>query len=236
MPDFHFISEPLRQFAVPLDSLRKDPRNARLHPDRNLHSIRQSLRKFGQQKPIVLSDDGLTIIAGNGTLEAAALEGWSHIAAVTSALAGRDATAYGLADNRTAETAEWDFERVSALVKELQAYEYDTAALGWADYELAPLLAAEWKPPAMDALAEKGDSAATAGGASAEGPERDGAHAGTQDTAPRGELRYVPFTDGQHEVVNLAVGKLRENEGATADDIPEGRAIELICADWLAGQ
>jgi Fe-S-cluster formation regulator IscX/YfhJ len=234
MPDIHFISEPLRQFAVPLDALRKDPRNARLHPDRNLQAIRQSLRKFGQQKPIVLSDDGLTIIAGNGTLEAAALEGWSHIAAITSALAGRDATAYGLADNRTAETAEWDFERVSALVTELRAYDYELDALGWASYELDTLCNAAWSPPAVDEAAATG----VAGHGADAGCYTDSAKAseGTE-RAPSGgkpDLKYVPFTDDQHEIVTLAVGKLREKEDDP--DISEGRAIELILADWLAGQ
>jgi hypothetical protein len=237
MPELSYISEPLRAYAVPLDVLRKDPRNARLHPDRNLHAIRLSLRKFGQQKPIVLADDGLTIITGNGTFEAAALEGWTHIAAVTSNLNGRDATAYGLADNRTGETAEWDFARVGELVKELSAFEYDVAALGWQSHELEPLLAMEWRPATLEPMATTPEASKPATDRSETGQDdagTPGAPNASDNAGGRGELKYVPFTDDQHEIVTLAVGKFREIEGD--DTIPEGRAIELILADWLSGQ
>lgn len=236
------ISDPLRQFAVPIEALRKDPRNARLHPDRNLHAIRQSLRKFGQQKPIVLNEDGITIIAGNGTVEAAALEGWTHVAAIRSKLDGADATAFGLADNRTAETAEWDYGAVSDLIKELQSIEYDLPALGWADYELEPLLAVEWRPTAATPMTEFDDAAKRAQQNAAARQEREQAQkdntvaTSTPSASEPGvtrEWEYIQFTDDQVEIVRQAVEKLRTDEGD--QEIPEGRAIELICADWLAG-
>jgi len=222
------ISEPLRCYAVDIQTLRRDPRNARLHPERNLHAIRLSLRKFGQQKPIVLADDGLTVIAGNGTLDAALLEGWTRIAAVTSSLAGRDAAAFGLADNRTAETAEWDFERVNELIAELGAFRYDVESLGWgagarealqaAEHYTAPEPADHLNKPPAPVTSERRQPAAA---------ERCAPPAGG-----RPELQYVPFTDDQHTIVQMAVGKLREIENDPA--ISEGRALELIAADWLA--
>ena len=56
--------------TVPLTSLTPDPLNARKHNRRNIDAIKASLSKFGQRKPIVVTNDG-TVIAGNGTLEAA---------------------------------------------------------------------------------------------------------------------------------------------------------------------
>lgn len=50
---------------------------------------------------------------------------------------------------------------------------------------------------------------------------------------PRGSGRTVWFTDAQLETVKRAVDAVRKIEGDTA--IPEGRAIELACADFLAG-
>lgn len=93
--------------TVSVASLREDPKNARTHGDKNTEVIKRSLTRFGQQKPIVVDADGV-VIAGNGTLRAAISLGWKQIAVVRSSLAGDDRAAYGIADNRTAELAEWD--------------------------------------------------------------------------------------------------------------------------------
>lgn len=232
MPDLHYIAEPLRQFAVRIDALRRDPRNARLHPDRNLHAIRRSLRQFGQQKPVVLADDGLTVIAGNGTLEAALLEGWTHLAAITSSLAGRDATAYGLADNRTGESAEWDFDRVGELIGELTMYNYDLGALGWSEHERA-LIAQTQADAAASGIPESTPPTQAPSGAREPAANRSET-TGSDSAAPgaKPERRYVPFAEDQYEIVHMAVGKFREIE--EDNTIPEGRALELICADWLS--
>ena len=59
---------------VPLDSITPDPANVRLHSDTNLDAIKGSLARFGQQKPIVVDQQGL-VRAGNGTLLASSGEG-----------------------------------------------------------------------------------------------------------------------------------------------------------------
>jgi hypothetical protein len=78
-----------------------------------------SLRRFGQQKPIVVDKSGV-VRAGNGTLEAARRLGWETIEAAVSELTGSEMTAYAIADNRTAELAEWDEEMLSATLEALQ--------------------------------------------------------------------------------------------------------------------
>jgi ParB-like nuclease domain len=93
--------------TVSIDSLRADPENARRHGKRNLDAIADSLRRFGQQKPIVV-DFNDVVRAGNGQFAAAKSLGWSHIEIVRSDLPSRELTAYAIADNRTAELAEWD--------------------------------------------------------------------------------------------------------------------------------
>jgi DNA modification methylase len=100
---------PLKVESVPLDSLKQDPANVRKHSARNLESITASLQRFGQQKPIVVDAQG-TIRAGNGTYAAAKAIGWKEIAVVRTNLNGPEAIAYAIADNRTAELAEWDVE------------------------------------------------------------------------------------------------------------------------------
>ena len=148
---------------VDVASLQADPANARRHPERNLDAIRASLRRFGQQKPIVVDASGV-VIAGSGTLEAARLEGWPEIAAVRSALLGPDRTAFGIADNRTAELAVWDEVALSALLASLGEDLEALGATGFSEDEIEEMTRVEPKgdpekipePPAV-ARAQRGD-------------------------------------------------------------------------------
>ena len=127
---------------IPCADLHNDPANVRKHGDQNLAAIKASLARFGQQKPIVVNADGV-VIAGNGTLMAARALGWQTIKAVCTNLAGSEATAFAIADNRTAELAEWDD---AALQQQLAAIAIDDeellAATGFDEKELAKLAAA----------------------------------------------------------------------------------------------
>lgn len=96
-----------------------DPSNVRTHSDRNLQTIADSLTQFGQRKPVVLWKD--TVIAGNGTLMAAQALGWTTIQAtrVPKSWTKDQARAYAIADNRTAELADWDGPELLAALTEL---------------------------------------------------------------------------------------------------------------------
>jgi len=120
--------------------LSHDPANARKHPERNLDTIVASLRRFGQQKPIVIDRNNI-VRAGNGTLEAAKRLGWEKIDCVRTELNGADATAYAIADNRTAELAEWDDEVLAATLNGLALEEGLLEAAGYDEEELAAMLA-----------------------------------------------------------------------------------------------
>jgi ParB-like chromosome segregation protein Spo0J len=117
----------MKLISMPIDQLFFDPANARKHGSRNLEAIKASLRRFGQQKPIVI-DPSNTVLAGNGTLRAAYELGWAHVQCVRSTLKAGEASAFAIADNRTAELAEWDMER---LVKTLDGIEEDPGAQLW---------------------------------------------------------------------------------------------------------
>lgn len=127
--------------TVALGSISPDPANTRKHSRRNLDAIKASLRRFGQQKPIVVDSRG-TVLAGNGTLTAATELGWTEIQIVRTALAGVDATAFGIADNRTAELAEWE-ETLGEVLKALTEAGVDAADLGFNQMEIDDLLEAE---------------------------------------------------------------------------------------------
>ncbi len=116
--------------SVGVNTLKPDPRNARNHDEKNLAAIKGSLETFGQQKPIVVTADGV-VVAGNGTLEAAKALGWQTVDVVRTELTAKLAKAYALADNRTAELAEWDTSALNATLAELTGEGFDVGAIGF---------------------------------------------------------------------------------------------------------
>lgn len=150
---------------VPVDELHNDPSNVRKHGEQNLAAIKASLARFGQQKPIVVNREGV-VVAGNGTLMAARALGWRTVKAVRTGLEGAEATAFAIADNRTAELAEWD---EGALQQQLAAIAIEDeellAATGYDEKELARLAAAaapevtedEVPEPPADPVTQPGD-------------------------------------------------------------------------------
>lgn len=118
--------------------LSLDPSNVRKHDRKNLDAIKASLRKFGQQKPIVVDAKGI-VLAGNGTLTAAKELGWTEIEITRTTLQGVEATAFAIADNRSAELAEWE-DSLANVLKSLSEADFDLVQLGFSDSDLDELL------------------------------------------------------------------------------------------------
>lgn len=135
--------------TVAIETIRPDSKNVRRHGKRNLEAIAVSLKRFGQQKPIVVDRDGV-VCAGNGTLEAARKLGWKQIDIVRTTLTGAELRAYAVADNRTAELAEWDSEALATLLAdpEIGDVGFDPAELAemtGGDDPLPKVLAETWQ-------------------------------------------------------------------------------------------
>jgi len=130
---------------VSIESIAKDPANVRKHSQRNIEAIKASLTRFGQQKPIVIDADG-KVLAGNGTLQAAIELQWATIQVSRSRLQGKDAVAFAIADNRSAELAEWDFEALTQVFEELQGNGFDLNDIGWQPHEIEPLMNSDFLP------------------------------------------------------------------------------------------
>ena len=119
--------------SVKLKDLTLDPKNSRKHPEDNLSALAASLKEFGQRKPIVIDSAGV-VIAGNGTLQAAMSMGWKSIEAVEIPADWDDKkiAAFALADNRTAELAQWDARQLLDTLEELS--DFDMASLGFEEW------------------------------------------------------------------------------------------------------
>ena len=138
-----------------IGQLTPDGANARRHNERNIGLIADALQEVGAARSIVVDEEG-RILAGNGTVAAAAPVGIERVRVVDAAgdelvavrrsgLTDQQKLRLALLDNRTAELADWDPAR---LVEILQAQEADLADLFQPD-ELDRILA-EVRPPAGD--------------------------------------------------------------------------------------
>lgn len=137
------INPALEPLCKPLSELFADPKNARKHDAKNLGVIKKSLSMHGQQKPVVVMQDG-RVIAGNGTVEAARSLGWDRIAVVTYDDEDEaKAAAYAIVDNRSTDLSSWEHgalvDTLNSLTEELLAGTgFDTKEVGallspWAD-------------------------------------------------------------------------------------------------------
>lgn len=127
----------LRIEKIAVARLVPDPHNARKHDERNIDAIKNSLALFGQRKPIVVTPDNV-VVAGNGTLQAAKSLGWDFVQVTRTPLgwSWEQIKAFALADNRTAELAEWDSAVLADQLLELDAVGWELDTLGFE--QLAP--------------------------------------------------------------------------------------------------
>ena len=125
--------------VIAIAKLKHDPLNARLHPEKNMHAIEDSLNVFGQMSPITVRKQNMTVMKGNGTLAAAKALGWTQIAASVIPMTDLEATGYGVADNRTAELATWNIEVMSRIAR--LGDELHPTTIGWSAEEVMALRA-----------------------------------------------------------------------------------------------
>lgn len=133
-----YIVPQLRMLAVSIGSVVEDPKNARVHGDRNLETIKASIRSKGQDQPIVVRKSDRMISKGHGRLAAMKSLGYSHIAAVVIDESRISAIERGIVDNRASDLAENDDLALAALFKELG--EEEGEIIGWSEDEVAGML------------------------------------------------------------------------------------------------
>lgn len=110
------IAVALRDLRIPIDSVSSWPGNPR---QGDVGAIAESLRRFGQQKPIVVQESSRYIVAGNHLWLGAKALGWSEIAANVEAMDDKTAEAYLIADNRTSELGSYDDEALATMLRKI---------------------------------------------------------------------------------------------------------------------
>src|SRR2546427_7928763 len=124
---------------VPLDSLHLDPANAREHGPENMEAILGSLKRFGQAEPLVVQKKTGRVIGGNGRLEVMKKLGWAECDVVEVDLDDLNATALGIALNRTSELAAWNDSTLAKLLEELKVNDA-LEGVGYSNEDIGRLL------------------------------------------------------------------------------------------------
>ena len=108
--------------------------------DGAVEAVVRSIQEFGFRQPIVVDEDGV-IIVGHTRFKAAQKLGMEKVPIhVAKGLSPAQVKAYRLADNRTGEIAEWDYDLLPIELSQLGEMEFDLGMLGFAEDDLAKLL------------------------------------------------------------------------------------------------
>ena len=132
------IAPALQALTVPINSVMLHPRNPRIG---DVEAVAASLRRFGQQKPIVVQKSTGFVVAGNHLVRAALSLAWTEIAANVVELDDKTAVAFMLADNRTADLGSYNDELLAAILAEQVASD-NLAATGFDADAVAAILRA----------------------------------------------------------------------------------------------
>ena len=122
-----------------LDRVRPYENNPR-NNDKAVDAVAASIKEFGFAQPIVVDSDSV-IIVGHTRLKAAQKLGLERVpVVVASHLTPEQVRAYRIADNKTAEIAEWNYDLLPIELSALQEANYDLGLLGFNAEELAKLM------------------------------------------------------------------------------------------------
>lgn len=121
---------------VPIDAVQLFPGNARKG---NIPVIRDSLKRRGQYKPIVVSADGY-VLAGNHTWQAAQQLGWTDIWVTIVPIKHdtEEAAEIVVVDNRSSDLGEYDDIALALIIQKIN--DAENRAIGYQGAEIRELL------------------------------------------------------------------------------------------------
>lgn len=124
---------------TPIDQVRPYENNPRIN-DGAVDAVAKSIKEWGFRQPIVVDSQGV-IIVGHTRWKAAIKLGLLAVPVhVALDLKPEAVQAYRIADNKTAELSEWDYNLLPIELSALQEANYNLGLLGFNAEELAKLL------------------------------------------------------------------------------------------------
>jgi len=151
-------AKPLKIIYRPIEELKPDPANPRLHSKKQIRQIAKSIEVFGFIVPILIDRNG-NVIAGHGRLPAARVLGITEVPTVClDHLTPAQARAFMIADNRLTEIASWDDKLLAESLRDLSllGLDFSIEAIGFemAEIDLRIASLEDVPDPADDAVPE----------------------------------------------------------------------------------
>jgi ParB-like chromosome segregation protein Spo0J len=139
-PEFGMKVNGMTVQEIPISQIKPNPHNARTHSVKQVVRIANGIAVFGFTTPVLVSEHG-ELIAGHGRYAAAKQLGLDKVPAVVVAgLSPAKQRALAIADNKLAQNAGWDRERLAIEIPELadllSAEGLDVAILGFEPAEI----------------------------------------------------------------------------------------------------
>lgn len=124
---------------IDIEQLIPYANNAR-HNEKAIDKVANSIQEFGFKNPIIV-DKNYEIIAGHTRLLAAKKLGMAEVPTIKADdLTPEKVKAFRIADNKTAEYSEWNFELLAQELEELKLENYDLSLTGFDFSEAEQLL------------------------------------------------------------------------------------------------
>ena len=115
-------------------------RRTRASTTARLEAVANSIKEFGFQQPIVVDKD-FVVVVGHTRMKAAEQLGLTEVPVVIAEnLTPEQVQAYRIADNKTGEIAEWNYDLLPIELRDLQEKDFDLSLLGFDTDELDRLL------------------------------------------------------------------------------------------------
>jgi ParB-like chromosome segregation protein Spo0J len=125
-----------------ISSIKPYDKNPRQNDDA-VDAVAASLKEFGFRSPIVVDGDGV-IICGHTRLKAAQKLGLTKVPVhVAKDLTPEQVKAFRIADNKTSDLSDWDYDILPIELSELQDAGFGLEILAFDEDELAKLLKTE---------------------------------------------------------------------------------------------
>jgi DNA modification methylase len=132
-----------------IEDIKPYPNNPRIN-DQAVDAVAASIREFGFRQPIVV-DEAKVIVVGHVRFKAAQKLKLKTVPVhVAMGLTAAQTKAYRLADNKTAELADWNQDLLAQELSELQGIDFDLNVLGFTADELQEFLNGEINPGLVD--------------------------------------------------------------------------------------
>jgi site-specific DNA-methyltransferase (adenine-specific) len=126
----------IRQVAI--DELKPWEKNPRIN-DSAVDAVAKSTQTFGFNVPI-LYDQHMMIVAGHVRWKAAKKLGLISVPGIQLSLTRAQREAFAVADNKTADIADWDYDVLGEILKDLPEEGIDLDSLGFNAAELDAIL------------------------------------------------------------------------------------------------